>query len=108
MKRTDQTYLSGITEDYSNYRWYKGEAENPYIGDKEKPFAARLWEYEREFHFNYLDSQTDKPLKEAYQEWKKSFVEDYLPGKSPNPYGDPTDWSQSFETGIKKQYKGDF
>jgi len=37
MKRADQTYLSGMTEDYSNYRWYKGEAENPFTGDKQKP-----------------------------------------------------------------------
>jgi len=94
-------FFSGITEDYSNYRWYKGEAGNPYTGDKEKPLAASLWEYEKEFHFNYMDSQTDKPLKETYQEWKKSFIDDYLPGKSPNPYGDTTDWEQVFENGKK-------
>ena len=23
-------FFSGITEDYSNYHWYKGEKENPY------------------------------------------------------------------------------
>lgn len=27
-------FFSGITEDYSNYRWFKGEKENPYKGDK--------------------------------------------------------------------------
>lgn len=95
-------FFSGMTEDYTNYRWYKGEAENPYTGDKEKPFAAKLWEYEREFHFSYLDSPGNKTLKEAYQEWKKSFIEDYLPGKSPNPYGDSTNWENVFETGKRE------
>lgn len=94
-------FFSGITEDYSNYRWYKGEAKNPYTGDKERPHAARLWEYERDFHFNYLDSLTDQPLKDAYLEWKKGFIEDYLPGKAPNPYGDDTDWEKVFNEGKK-------
>ena len=26
-------FFSGITEDYSNYHWYKGEKENPYTKD---------------------------------------------------------------------------
>lgn len=108
MKRTDQTYLSGITEDYSNYRWYKGEDINPYLYDKDKPLAAKFWQYERDFHFDYLALNTKQPLKEVYKSWKEGFIRDYLPGKSPNPYGDLTDWSQSFETGIRKQYKGDF
>ena len=94
-------YFSGITEDYSNYKWYKGEDKNPYLEDKEKPLAATLWEYERDFHFSYLDSKTGKPLKEAYQEWKDQFISDHLPGKSPNPYRDTTDWGEVFETGKK-------
>jgi len=94
-------YVSGITEDYSNYKWYKGEDANPYFEDKEKPLAATLWEYERDFHFSYLDSKADQSLKEAYQEWKESFIKDYLPGKSPNPYGDPTEWENVFNTGMR-------
>ena len=27
-------FFSGITEDYSNYHWYKGEKENPYKGKR--------------------------------------------------------------------------
>ena len=94
-------YFSGVTEDYSNYRWYKGEDHNPFLEDKGKPLAGSLWEYERDFHYSYLDSKTDQPLKEAYLEWKNSFINDYLPGKAPNPYGDNTDWVKVFETGKK-------
>lgn len=94
-------YLSGITEDYSNYRWYKGENVNPYISDTDRPLAASLWGYECDFHFGYLEAMSGQPLKEAYQEWKKGFIEDYLPGKSPNPYGDTTDWEKVFETGTR-------
>lgn len=86
---------------YSNYRWFKGEAVNPYRDNSILPLAASLWEYERDFHFGYLDSKTDQPLKEAYQEWKEGFIKDYLPGKSPNPYGDPTDWEKVFNSGQK-------
>ena len=96
-------FFSGITEDYSNYRWYKGEAENPYTEDKEKPFAARLWEYERDFHFDFLDTgvTNKETLSGAYKNWKEGFIRDYLPGKSPNPYGDTTDWAKVFEEGKK-------
>lgn len=31
-------FFSGITEDYSNYHWYKGEKENPY-----KVILFTLW-----------------------------------------------------------------
>ena len=51
----NQEFFSGITEDYSNFRWYKGENENPYLNDREHPLAARFWEYEKEFFMNYLD-----------------------------------------------------
>ncbi len=94
-------FFSGITEDYSNYRWYKGENKNPYQEDQERPLARRFWEYERDFHFGYLDSRPNVTLKEAYLDWKKGFIEDYLPGKSANPYGDNTDWNLSFDTGVR-------
>jgi hypothetical protein len=42
--------FSGIPEDYSNYRWYKGESINPYTSDATHPRAAQFWEYEKEFH----------------------------------------------------------
>lgn len=98
-------FFSGITEDYSNYRWYKGETENPYKGDKDRPLAARFWEYERDFHFSFLDkADTSANLSEAYSAWKVAFLGDYLPGKSPNPYGnDPTDWEKSFESGKREK-----
>lgn len=97
-------FFSGITEDYSHYRWYKGETENPYQGDKARPLAARFWEYERDFHFSFLDqADTSADLSDAYNAWKTAFLADYLPGKSPNPYGDgPTDWEKSFETGKRE------
>lgn len=95
-------FFSGLTEDYTNYKWYKGEKENPYTNDKERPMAAFLWLYERDFHFSYLDkADFDKDLTDAYNEWKKEFINDYLPGKAPNPYGDTTDWAKVFETGKK-------
>lgn len=95
-------FFSGITEDYSNYRWYKGEKENPYQGNDKQPLAASLWIYERDFHFSYLDkAYTSKSLKEAYNEWKKQFIKEYLPGKAPNPYGDTTEWGKVFETGKR-------
>lgn len=94
--------FSGIPEDYSNYHWYKGEKENPYTKDTFHPLAASFWEYERDFHFGYLDkADTNKSLAEAYNKWKEEFINDYLPGKSPNPYGDNTDWEKVFETGLK-------
>ena len=49
-------FFSGITEDYSNYHWYKGEKENPYKSDTFHPLAASFWEYEKEFHYSYLDA----------------------------------------------------
>lgn len=96
-------FFSGITEDYSNYHWYKGEKENPYTKDTFHPLAASFWEYERNFHFGYLDkADPKKSLTEAYNEWKKELINDYLPGKSPNPYGDTTNWEKSFETGKRE------
>lgn len=96
-------FFSGITEDYSNYHWYKGEKENPYTKDTFHPLAASFWEYERNFHFGYLDkADTQKSLTESYNEWKKELINDYLPGKSPNPYGDTTNWEKSFETGKRE------
>lgn len=95
-------FFSGITEDYSNYRWYKGEKENPYKGDTQKPLAASFWEYEREFHFSYLDiADTSTSLADAYSRWKAELITDHLPGKSPNPYGDTTNWEEVFNTGKR-------
>lgn len=95
-------FFSGITEDYSNYRWYKGENQNPYTGNTEMPLAASLWEYEKEFHHSFLDRcDTTTPLAEAYKQWKSVFIQEYLPGKAPNPYGDTTDWAKVFETGKR-------
>lgn len=66
-------FFSGITEDYSNYHWFKGEKENPYTKDTFHPLAASFWEYERNFHFGYLDkADTQKSLTEAYNEWKRN------------------------------------
>lgn len=96
-------FFSGITEDYSNYRWYKGESKNPYKSNKEHPLAYLFWEYEREFHFNYLDTKdSSKSLKESYDEWKKSFLYEHLPSKAPNPYGNnEINWEKVFETGKR-------
>ena len=66
------------------------------------PLAASLWDYERNFHFSFLDRcDTSTPLAEAYKQWKEGFIQDYLPGKAPNPYGDTTDWAKVFETGKR-------
>ena len=93
-------FFSGITEDYSNY---KGEKENPYKSDTFHPLAASFWEYEKEFHYSYLDAcDTKKPLDEAYKEWKEQLLSEHLPGKSPNPEGDTTNWEKSFETGKRE------
>jgi hypothetical protein len=82
--------------DYSNYRWYKGESINPYTSDATHPRAAQFWEYEKEFHMAFLDKCDPKAdLKKEYTIWKKSLLEDHLPGESPNPYGDHIDWYKS-------------
>jgi hypothetical protein len=95
-------YFSGITEDYSNYTWYKGENLNPYKDDDKRPLAARFWEYEKEFHMAFLDRcDTKADLKKEYAIWKKELLEDHLPGESPNPYGDNTDWFRAFKNGKK-------
>lgn len=99
-------FFSGITEDYSNYRWYKGEKENPYQGDDKQPLAASFWIYERDFHLSYLDAMdTSKTLEKVYQEWKEQLLKEHLPGKAPNPNGDTTDWEAIFEIGENKQEK---
>ncbi len=36
---------------------------------------------------------------DAYKRWKAEFTQEYLPGKSPNPFGDQTDWATVFEQG---------
>lgn len=98
----NQEFFSGITEDYSNFRWYKGENDNPYLNDTEHPLAARFWEYEREFFMNYLDkADTSVSLAVAYEQWKSELLNEHLPGNSPNPYGDKTNWFEVFETGKR-------
>ena len=95
--------FSEITEDYSNYRWYKGEKGNPYQGDEKQPLAASFWKYEKEFHAAFLDRpDINKSLSESYKYWKDSLLKEYLPGKSPNPYGDKTDWIKVFEAGKRE------
>ncbi len=72
--------FSGIPEDYTNYRWYKGEQMNPYTNDTFHPLAASFWEYERIFHLGYLGkADTNKSLTEAYNKWKEEFINDYYP-----------------------------
>lgn len=84
------------------YTWYKGEDQNPYIGNEDMPLAASLWDYERDFHFSFLDRcDTSTPLAEAYKQWKEGFIQDYLPGKAPNPYGDTTNWEVIFNNGYR-------
>ena len=96
-------FFSGITEDYSNYRWFKGESKNPYQGDQERPMAAQLWEYERDFHMDYLDrADTSVSLADAYKQWKAELIQEHLPGESPNPFGDQTDWEKVFEKGSRE------
>lgn len=95
-------YFSDRTEDYSNYTWYKGEKENPYTKDTLRPLAASFWEYEKEFHYSYLDKAgTSKSLADAYKEWNHALITEHLPGKSPNPYGDTTNWERVFNTGKR-------
>lgn len=90
------------SEDLSCYAWYKGEKENPYTNDTERPLAAALWMYERDFHISYLErSDSSTSLADAYKTWKDGFINDYLPGKSPNPYGDWTNWAIVFQTGKR-------
>ena len=90
------------SEDLSCFTWYKGEKENPYTNDKERPLAAALWMYERDFHLSYLDNaDSSTSLEDAYKEWKENFINDYLPGKSPNPCGDRTNWAIVFQTGKR-------
>ena len=96
------SFFSGITEDYSNYTWFKGESENPYKNDTERPLAARFWEYEREFHENFLEAaDTTRTLADTYKEWKAELINEHLPGKSPNPFGDTTDWAKVFINGYR-------
>lgn len=102
----EQDFFSGITEDYSNYKWYKGETNNPYLDDTERPLAANFWEYEKDFHFSFLNSRDfDTPISEAYKEWIDSLLNDHLPGVSPNSNGDNTDWEKSYETGVRYSIK---
>lgn len=90
----EHVFFSGITEDYSNYRWYKGESENPYQNDQKRPLAASFWEYERGFHLAYLDKAgSSQDLAEAYKIWKLSLITEHLPGN--------IDWEKVFETGTK-------
>lgn len=92
----------GACDDLDSFTWYKGEKENPYTGDPERPLAAALWMYERDFYLSYLDNaDSNTSLEDAYKLWKEGFFNDYLPGKSPNPYGDNTNWSVAFHIGKR-------
>lgn len=52
---------------------------------------------------DYLDrADTSVSLADAYKQWKDELIQDHLPGKSPNPYGDQTDWAKSFESGKRE------
>ena len=52
---------------------------------------------------DYLDrADTSVSLADAYKQWKAELIQDHLPGKSPNPYGDQTDWAKSFESGKRE------
>lgn len=94
-------FFSGITEDYSYYRWFKGENENPFLGDAGRPLAATFWEYEKDFHLKFLDkADTSVSQAEAYKQWKAELIHEYLPGKS-NSYNDRTDWQMVFDSGRK-------
>ena len=63
---------------------------------------ATLWMYERDFHISYLGKNDHSTsLADAYKVWKEGFINDYLPGKSPNPYGDSTNWNVVFQTGKR-------
>ncbi len=109
MKRPDIDFLEmyktlqplEASEDLSCYTWYKGEKENPYTNDIERPLAAALWMYERDFHISYLEDNSSTSLANAYKTWKDGFINEYLPGKSPNPYGDSTNWNVVFQTGKR-------
>lgn len=97
-----EDFFSGVTEDYSHYRWYKGEKENPYLSDVERPLAAHFWEYERDYHFSFLDKANPSlDLGEEYKRWKQELLTEYLPGKSPNPNSNTTDWKKIFENGHR-------
>lgn len=52
---------------------------------------------------DYLDrADTSVSLADAYKQWKAELIQDHLPGKSPNPYGDQTDWAKAFEKGKRE------
>ena len=102
VSRNENGFFSGITEDYSIFMWFKGEDENPYVNDEERPLAAGFWEYEREFYLNYLDrADTTQSIATAYEQWRAELLNEHLPGNTSNPYGDRTNWEKTFEKGRR-------
>ena len=102
VSRNEHGFFSGITEDYSIFMWFKGEDENPYLNDEERPLAAGFWEYEREFYLNYLDrADTTQSIATAYKQWRAELLNEHLPGNTSNPYGDRTNWEKTFEKGRR-------
>lgn len=93
-------YFSGIPEDFSNYRWCKGEKINPYIRDTTHTMTAQFWKYGKEFHLAFLDRCDSKAylkksmLPEKRHYWMIIYLVNHL-----TLMDIKTDWSKIFKTG---------
>ena len=64
------------------YKFYKGEEENPYVGE-----IAVFWGYERIFHHNYAPMNEfygsfGKDKESAFKNWINMVLDERIPEKS--------------------------
>ena len=91
--------------DYSLYKYYKGEVVNPFEIDSLIPLVYHFWEYEREFHLNYIQSSSKvQPIEKAYKQFRDQLLYEHLNFVSPDgkifPYNKEY-MDKVFETGKR-------
>jgi hypothetical protein len=65
----DEFKLQG-REAFSEYRYYKGEDQNPYDWNKD-PIQFKWWNFEKDYHDNYKPSGRWKTFTEYFDHWIK-------------------------------------
>jgi len=65
MDAYDELKLKGL-EEYSDYRYYKGEKQCPY---ETQSVEAKWWDFERSYHANYKQTGKWKNFAEFLDVW---------------------------------------
>jgi hypothetical protein len=68
----DEFKLQG-REEYAEYRYYKGEAENPY-NQQDYPIESKWWNFEKNYLDNYKKTGKWKNFAEFLDHWIKEIA----------------------------------